>query len=122
MARVNSLLRRINAADESQAQNRDIIIKGLRVLYESRKVIVDSKTLEFTPKEFNLLFMLLSNIDRVFTRDELLDKIWGMDYAGGTRTVDIHIERVRKKLGNYENIINTVHGVGYKAVKEHYED
>jgi len=48
--------------------------------------------LELTPKEFELLFLLLSNIDRVFTRDMLLDKIWGMDYMGGTRTVDIHIQ------------------------------
>lgn len=122
MARVNSLLRRITAVAESQTQCRDILIKGLQVLYESRKVIVDSKVLELTPKEFDLLYMLLANMDRVFTRDELLDRIWGMDYAGGTRTVDIHIQRLRKKLGNYQNIITTVHGVGYKAVKEHYED
>jgi len=122
MARVNSLLRRINVIIEDKAQHSDIIIKDLKVLYESRKVSVDKKVLELTAKEFDLLFLLLSNIDRVFNREELLDRIWGMDYAGGTRTVDIHIQRLRKKLGDYQKIITTVHGVGYKAVKEPYED
>lgn len=122
MARVNSLLRRISAIAESQTQYSDIIIKELQVLYESRKVSIDKKVLELTPKEFDLLFLLTSNMDRVFTRDELLDRIWGMDYAGGTRTVDIHIQRLRKKLGDYQDIINTVHGVGYKAAKEPYEN
>lgn len=122
MARVNSLLRRINAIAQSQNQHRDIVIKELKVLCESRKVSVGAKTLELTPKEFDLLLLMLSNMDRVFTRDELLDRIWGMDYAGGTRTVDIHIQRLRKKLGDYQDIITTVHGVGYKAAKEPYED
>lgn len=118
MARVNSLLRRINTITENEVQRKDIIIKDLKVLYESRKVSIAGKVLELTPKEFDLLFLLLSNLDRVFTRDELLDRIWGMDYAGGTRTVDIHIQRLRKKLGDYyQDIINTVHGVGYKAAK-----
>ncbi len=123
MARVNSLLRRINTITENEVQRKDIIIKDLKVLYESRKVSIAGKVLELTPKEFDLLFLLLSNLDRVFTRDELLDRIWGMDYAGGTRTVDIHVQRLRKKLGDYyQDIINTVHGVGYKAAKESYED
>jgi len=122
MARVKSLLRRINAIPEIPTQGKDIVIKDLQVLYESRKVSIGKKVLDLTPKEFDLLFLLLSNMDRVFTRDELLDRIWGMDYAGGTRTVDIHIQRLRKKLGNYQEIITTVHGVGYKATKEHYED
>jgi len=122
MARVKSLLRRINATAEETKHCMDIVIQDLQVLYESRKVSVGKKVLDLTPKEFDLLFLLLSNIDRVFTRDELLDRIWGMDYAGGTRTVDIHVQRLRKKLGNYQDIITTVHGVGYKATKEYYED
>ncbi|HEX9061684.1 MAG TPA: response regulator transcription factor [Clostridia bacterium] len=123
MAMVNSLLRRTNINIEKQVLQQDIIIKDLQVLFSSRKVIVKGLVLDLTPKEFDLLFLLLSNIDRVFTRDELLDRIWGMDYAGGTRTVDIHIQRLRKKLGeNYQDAINTVHGVGYKAEKEFYEN
>lgn len=123
MARVNSLLRRTNANIEKNVMQQDIIIKALQVLFNSRKVIVKGQALDLTPKEFDLLFLLLSNIDRVFTRDELLDRIWGMDYAGGTRTVDIHIQRLRKKLGeDYQNVINTVHGVGYKSEKEFYEN
>lgn len=123
MARVNSLLRRIDINVEKQTQHKDINIIDLQVSYGSRKVSVAGKVLELTPKEFDLLFLLLSNMDRVFTRDELLDRIWGMDYAGGTRTVDIHIQRLRKKLGDYyQNVINTVHGIGYKAAKESYED
>lgn len=123
MARVNSLLRRTNISVEKQELEQDIIIKELQVLFSSRKVIVKGQVLELTPKEFDLLFLLLSNIDRVFTRDVLLDKIWGMDYMGGTRTVDIHIQRLRKKLGeDYQDVINTVHGVGYKADKEFYEN
>ena len=119
MARVNSLLRRINIVTESEVQHKDIIIKDLQVLYESRKVSIAGKVLELTPKEFDLLFLLFSNLDRVFTRDELLDRVWGMDYAGGTRTVDIHIQRLRKKLGDYyQDIINTVHGVGYNAISK----
>ncbi len=122
MARVNSLLRRLNANHQNQVSHEDIIIKDLHVFYGSRKVSVAENSLELTPKEFDLLFLLLSNLDRVFTRDELLDRVWGMDYAGGTRTVDIHIQRLRKKLGDYQDIINTVHGIGYKATRENYED
>lgn len=123
MARVNSLLRRTNINIEKQMLQQDIIIKNLQVLFCSRKVIVKGQVLDLTLKEFDLLFLMLSNIDRVFTRDELLDRIWGMDYAGGTRTVDIHIQRLRKKLGeDYQDMISTVHGVGYKAAKEFYEN
>jgi two-component system alkaline phosphatase synthesis response regulator PhoP len=73
--------------------------------------------LDLTPKEYDLLKLLVSSPDRVFTREQLLDFVWGMDYYGGTRTVDIHIQRLRKKLGeDYSEIIQTVHGVGYKAL------
>ena len=73
--------------------------------------------LDLTPKEYDLLKLLVSSPDRVFTREQLLDLIWGMEYYGGTRTVDIHIQRLRKKLGEgYSEIIQTVHGIGYKAL------
>jgi two-component system alkaline phosphatase synthesis response regulator PhoP len=64
--------------------------------------------------EFDLLYLLLSNPNVVYSRDQLLDIVWGMEYIGGTRTVDTHVQRIREKLGcYYEKLIQTVHGVGY---------
>ena len=121
IARVKSLLRRLNKSS-NESENIDIQIKDLIVLLKQRKVLIKGQELEFTPKEFDLLVLLLSNLDRVYTREELLDLIWGMEYMGGTRTVDIHIQRLRKKLCKpYEDIIQTVYRVGYKAVGKIYE-
>jgi DNA-binding response OmpR family regulator len=83
---------------------------------QQRKAVVGDELLDLTPKEFDLLALLAANPERVYTRDQLLDIIWGMEYIGGTRTVDIHVQRVRKKLGpDYSDILQTIHGVGYKA-------
>ncbi|WBW96520.1 response regulator transcription factor [Oceanirhabdus sp. W0125-5] len=122
LARVKSLIRRLNK-HSNQSEEADIQIKELKVMIKQRKVIIKGEEIELTPKEYDLLVLLLAHLDRVYTRDELLDLIWGMDYIGGTRTVDIHIQRLRKKLGKtYDNIIQTVYRVGYKAVGEIYED
>lgn len=73
--------------------------------------------------EFDLLYLLLSNPGIVYSREQLLNIIWNMDYVGGTRTVDTHIQRVRKKLGDsYQDLIQTVYGIGYKGVDELFED
>ena len=76
------------------------------------------KVVEIPPKEIELLFFLAQNTNKVFSRDALLDKIWGFDYYGDTRTVDVHINRIREKLSGYEMLwsIETVYGVGYKFV------
>lgn len=122
MARVKSLLRRLEAASNSP-QEQQLSVGDLQIVLQQRKVILKGELLDFTPKEFDLLVLLLSNPERVYTRDELLDKIWGMDYVGGTRTVDIHVQRIRKKLGDaYQNVIQTVHGVGYKGTGGLYEE
>ncbi|MDF2593222.1 MAG: DNA-binding response regulator [Clostridia bacterium] len=114
MARVRSLIRRLEAAADTESD--EINIGLLQIILNQRKVILQGEVLDFTPKEFDLLVLLLSNPERVYTRDELLNLIWGMDYFGGTRTVDIHIQRIRKKLGApHQDILQTVHGVGYKA-------
>lgn len=121
LARVKALLRRletkcINEKDIIAVQ--DIIIN---LLY--RKVTIDGNDIVLTPKEFDLLALLFSNINRVFSREELLDRVWGIEFVGGTRTVDIHIQRLRKKLGRqHQELINTVHGIGYRAVGELYEN
>ncbi|MBA4492739.1 response regulator transcription factor [Paenactinomyces guangxiensis] len=116
-ARVKSLLRRLSKSAEQEMAT--IEIGDLKVLIKQRKVALYGKTLDLTPKEFDLFAVLASNPERVYSREELLDVVWGIDYAGGTRTVDIHIQRLRKKLGHpYHQILQTVYGVGYKATGE----
>lgn len=117
-ARVRSLLRRLSK-NANQNKNGEIQIIDLKVLLKQRKVILHHEMLDLTPKEFDLLALLISNLERVYTREELLDRVWGLEYIAGTRTVDIHIQRLRKKLGHpYQQILQTVYGVGYKAIGE----
>jgi len=101
-----------------------VTAKGDIVLSKSKRmVIAGDKQLDLTPKEFDTLALLLSNPGRVYTREQLLNLIWGMEYYGDTRTVDIHIQRVRKKLGEkYADLVQTVYGVGYKALGGSSED
>ena len=115
LARLKSLLRRLQGKAEEQAQT-EIHINGLKLNLQQRKVVAGEKLLDLTPKEFDLLALLVANPERVYSRDQLLDLIWGMEYVGGTRTVDIHIQRLRKKLGSdFHDTLQTIHGVGYKA-------
>jgi len=115
LARLRSLLRRLQVKAGSQVQT-EIQLDGLMLNLQQRKAVAGEKLLDLTPKEFDLLALLAANPERVYTRDQLLDLIWGMEYMGGTRTVDIHVQRVRKKLGpDYSDILQTIHGVGYKA-------
>ncbi|MGO1538047.1 MAG: winged helix-turn-helix transcriptional regulator [Leucobacter sp.] len=74
---------------------------------------VHERVLDLTYKEFELLHYLIANPGRVFTREQLLSEVWGTDYFGGTRTVDVHVRRLRAKLGDHESLISTVRGVGY---------
>lgn len=91
---------------------------GLIINAESYTATIDSKPLDLTVKEFELLKILKENAGRVFTRDQLLDTIWGYDYDGDIRTVDSHIARLRVKLGEYGNKhLKTIYGVGYKLDK-----
>lgn len=115
LARLKSLLRRLQMKTGEQVQA-EIHIRGLMLNLQQRKAVAGEKLLDLTPKEFDLLALLAANPERVYSREQLLDLIWGMEYIGGTRTVDIHIQRVRKKLGpGFHDILQTVHGVGYKA-------
>lgn len=116
LARVKSLSRRykkvlIESKDES------IIIDDFKIDKKQRIVTIGGQEIEFTSKEFELLYFLLDNMNTAFSRDKLLDIVWSMEYFGGTRTVDTHVQRIRKKLGSkYQNLILTIHGVGYKGV------
>ncbi|MDF2908137.1 MAG: DNA-binding response regulator [Herbinix sp.] len=121
LARVKSLIRRMQKV-EVKDENSDINLGGIELRVSHRTAYAGGAMLDLTPKEFDLLKLLLSSPDRVFTREQLLDLVWGMDYYGGTRTVDIHIQRLRKKLGEDHNeIIQTIHGIGYKALGGHSE-
>jgi DNA-binding response OmpR family regulator len=80
---------------------------------------INGRTLDLTFKEFELLRHLNDNPGRVFTREQLLSEVWGYDYFGGTRTVDVHIRRLRAKLGEMESLIGTVRNVGYRLDPNH---
>jgi len=108
--RVRLLLVRHQKADAANV----IGFQGLRVDPENYEAWLDGKPLEMTYKEFELLRFLVAHRGRVFTREALLNRVWGYDYFGGARTVDVHIRRLRAKLGPYESLIETVRNVGYK--------
>lgn len=118
IARVRALCRRLDKSEKGEELS-VLKIGELSVHPEQRLASLKGEALNLTPKEFDLLALLLSNVKRAFSREELLDLVWGMDYAGGTRTVDIHIQRLRTKLGEpYHHVLQTVYGIGYKAVGE----
>jgi hypothetical protein len=84
----------------------------LRILPEARTVLLDGEPAQLTRREFELLLFLCRNRLRVVSREELLSQVWGYEWTGGTRTVDVHIRRLRMKLGH--QVLSTVHGVGYR--------
>lgn len=115
VARVKAILRRVEARDNTKDPN-VINYNGLQVDLNSYTVLLRGEHVVCTPKEIEILYMLASNPGQVFTRDTLLSRIWGYDFAGETRTVDTHIKRLRAKL-NSEGLgwsIKTIYGVGYK--------
>ena len=122
LARLKSLLRRMQKT-ESKTMDEVIRLREIELQVSHRTAYAGDQKLDLTPKEYDLLKLLVGSPDRVYTREQLLDLVWGMDYFGGTRTVDIHIQRLRKKLGERHNeIIQTVHGIGYKALGGYSED
>lgn len=116
MARIKAVLRRYeNVVPESTSTAEHILkIDDLEINIERHQVTVNGNNVELTLKEFELLSYLAEKRGHVVTRDQLLDKIWGIEYAGETRTVDVHIRYLRKKLGDEDKYIETVRGKGYK--------
>lgn len=110
LSRVRAVLRR--SAPEPAAQ--DLQIGPLRLLAAQRRVLLEGEELVLTFKEFELLQHLMQNEDRVLSRDKLLETIWGYDFKGETRTVDVHIRNLRQKLGDFSDMIEAVRGVGYR--------
>ena len=111
IARVNAVLRRSGVRS---GQTRILSLGDLKINLEARTVTVGEENIKLTLKEFELLQLFMQKPDHVFTREVLLSDIWGIDYAGETRTIDVHIGTLRTKLGEYGKSIETVRGVGYR--------
>lgn len=115
-ARIKSIFRRVNKNSNIMSNiTQEILDKGLFISLSDRKVYKDGIEIELKKKEFDLLSFLYRNKNIVFSREDLLDRVWGEEYEGDLRTVDVHIRRVRAKLGEEKNstVIETVFGVGY---------
>ena len=117
VARVRAVLRRSQLREENNNKNK-LEFTNLIIDMDNYSVSYRGQTLELPPKELEVLFFLASNPNQVFTREQLLDQIWGYDFIGDTRTVDVHIKRLRDKFQEQESwSIKTVWGVGYKFEK-----
>ena len=119
VARVQAILRRVKDMEEEILTSEDkeevVNFEGLSVNLTSYSVIYNDEPIEMPPKELELLYFMASRPNQVFTREQLLDKIWGYDYVGDTRTVDVHVKRIREKIKDENNwSIATVWGIGYK--------
>ena len=119
VARVKAVLRRYKAAPprpvEVQPDAKIVEYPHLTVNQTNYSVLYNDQNIDMPPKELELLYFLASHPNQVFTREQLLDRIWGFDYVGDTRTVDVHIKRLREKIKDYGNwSIATVWGIGYK--------
>ena len=114
VARVNAVLRRTTKVEPID----DITVGAITLKEKEHKVIADSKKIELTHKEFEMLKFFMLNPGMVFSRDKLMSEIWGVDYICETRTVDMHIKTLRQKLGNAGGQIKTVIGVGYRLENE----
>ncbi|MCR5666469.1 MAG: response regulator transcription factor [Eubacterium sp.] len=116
MARVAVIIRRNHPAELSSDTSAHIEEDGLTIHLASREVCLHGEPLFLRPKEYDLLLFFLQNKNIVFSRDELLNKVWGYDYGGDDRTVDSQVKMLRRALGDYRRHIITIRGVGYKFV------
>jgi DNA-binding response OmpR family regulator len=122
-ARLRLSIGRVASALEDEGDRHLISASGLVVDDSTYTAKLEGRTLDLTFKEFELLKFLAQHPGRVFTRQQLLQEVWGYDYFGGTRTVDVHVRRLRAKLGSeHETLIGTVRNVGYRFVATKVED
>ena len=115
LARIEAVLRRIDRTESEKAARR-LTFDKLIIDMDAFELILDGKKVDAPPKEMELLFFLASSPNRVYTRNQLLDEVWGFDYFGDSRTVDVHVKRLREKLEGISDswCLKTVWGVGYK--------
>ena len=124
VARIKAVLRRVNdqvPVVEAQTSKKEVSFDKLVINLTNYELRVNNEQIDTPPKEMELIYHLASNPNRVFTRDQLLDEVWGFDYYGDSRTVDVHVKRLREKLEGVSDqwALKTVWGVGYKfEVKE----
>lgn len=111
ISRVKAVLRRTNTPSPSNI----LTLNDISMDYEKRIITSDGKTINLTYKEFELLYYLLKNQDIVLTREMIMNQVWGFDFEGETRTVDVHIATLRQKLGEQGQLIQTIRNVGYKV-------
>ncbi len=113
VARVKAVLRRTENKD---VDKKEVVFPNLSINLNTYELKVGGKQLDIPPKELELLYFLCYHPNKVFTRDQLLDEVWGYDFFGDSRTVDVHVKRLREKLEGYEEFwqVKTVWGVGYK--------
>jgi len=114
LAEFDARLRQLLWKAKQQGQTDIISVGPLQVNLATYQVHVDGQPTDLTYMEYELLKFLVSNRGRVYTREALLSRVWGYDYYGGSRTVDVHVRRLRAKLGEHANLIQTVRNVGYK--------
>lgn len=117
MARIKAVLRRSKGEGDSAANEKKVVkYDKLEINIENYELKVDGKVIDTPPKELELIYHFASNPNRVYTRDQLLDEVWGFDYYGDSRTVDVHVKRLREKLEGVSDkwSLKTVWGVGYK--------
>jgi DNA-binding response OmpR family regulator len=113
VARIKAVLRR--ASNQETPEEDEYQVGSIYLRVDTREVKVDGNPVDLTRKEFDLLHIFMQNVNKVLTREVLLQKVWGYEYEGETRTVDVHIRHLRRKLGpEGETRIETIHGVGYK--------
>ncbi len=116
LARIEAVLRRAGEPEKPQEKSRRLTFDKLVIDLDAFELVVDGRKIDTPPKEMELLYHLASSPNRVYTRNQLLDEVWGFDYFGDSRTVDVHIKRLREKLEGVSEkwSLKTVWGVGYK--------
>ena len=114
MARISAIIKRRTTSNSAQNDNDVLKFQGLEVDMKGRNVFVDGEKVDLTPKEYELLFYMVTNKGIALSREKLLSDVWGFDFYGDDRTVDTHIKTLRSRLKDYKKFIVTLRGMGYK--------
>ena len=115
VSRTRALLRRAARAQATQEEPAALSVDGVTLWPDRREVSVGGQEVQLTMREFDLLEFLMRSPGVVFSRETLLQRVWGWDFDGGSRTVDVHVQQIRAKLGDASDLIETVRGVGYRV-------